>query len=61
MLKILMFLQEKMKLKICSRLMELGSNAEQPKNINISDYSRWIICKQICLITYNYAIMLYVI
>ncbi|KAF0771287.1 cytosolic carboxypeptidase Nna1-like isoform X1 [Aphis craccivora] len=30
---------EKMKLKICSRLMEQGSNAEQPKNIDISDYS----------------------
>lgn len=29
-----------MKLKICSRLMEQGSNAEQPKNIDISDYSR---------------------
>ncbi|XP_026818246.1 cytosolic carboxypeptidase Nna1-like isoform X3 [Rhopalosiphum maidis] len=30
---------ERMKLKICSRLMEQGSNAEQPKNIDISDYS----------------------
>ncbi|VVC33000.1 Peptidase M14, carboxypeptidase A [Cinara cedri] len=30
---------ERMKLKICSRLMDQGSTAEQPKNIEISDYS----------------------
>ncbi|XP_050439401.1 cytosolic carboxypeptidase Nna1-like isoform X2 [Adelges cooleyi] len=30
---------ERMKLKICTRLMELGSNSEQPKNVEVSDYS----------------------
>ncbi|XP_050528383.1 cytosolic carboxypeptidase Nna1-like isoform X2 [Daktulosphaira vitifoliae] len=30
---------ERMKLKICSRLMEKGSNAEQPKNVEVSDYT----------------------
>lgn len=34
--------KEKLRMKILTRLMREGSNADEPTNIKLSDYSRWV-------------------